>query len=556
MRYRYALLLGRRGELTEFHRLYEHHYRKSGVASLDCLSVQADIEAGRSEKVRARGLDLWLVGRSQVDECDAVFDYLRDNGLIGRAEHVQRFDLAVENREFRLARWLGKAIDEAHVDTAVRWMAAQSNPERFLATHDQRRDSATHREQLAYAAERLTYRDTHVAAHHWDIVEPRYAFTEEQRLRIRRHIALWAARDNLPDGYRRLVALPVAARDDEVMRWRARTSLREQQWQRLLGDIDAMTPPLQDRQEWQYWRAVALQRLGQPAEARAVFERLSKDRSYYGFLAADELGRPYALDQQPLVADESLLATVAALPDIVRARELFFVGLEGNGRSEWDTAVRSLPDEEKRQAAILAHRWGWHSRAIAVAASLGEYGDLTMRYPLPWQEQFELSASDASIDPTWAYGIARSESLFMRDVRSGAGAVGVMQLLPATGKQVAREIKAPYAGIATLTDPLANIRLGTSYLGQMVQRFGGNRVLATAAYNAGPHRIDEWLPQDGSVDARAWIETIPFNETRKYVKRVLTAQTIFHWRLTGDALRLSDNLPPVAAAEDVRLAAR
>ncbi|MEJ2276080.1 MAG: hypothetical protein P8Y01_16220, partial [Woeseiaceae bacterium] len=295
VRYRYALLLGRRGDLTEFHRLYEHHYRKSGVATLDCLSVQADIEAGRSEKVRARGLDLWLVGRSQVDECNAVFDYLRDNGLIGRAEHVQRFDLAVENREFRLARWLGKAIDEAHVDTAMRWMAAQSNPERFLATHDERHDSETHREQLAYAAERLTYRDTHAAALHWDIVEPRYAFTEEQRLRIRRHIALWAARDNLPDGYHRLVALPVATRDDEVMRWRARTSLREQEWQRLLGDIDAMTPPLQDRQEWQYWRAVALQRLGQPAEARAVFERLSEDRSYYGFLAADELGRPYAL---------------------------------------------------------------------------------------------------------------------------------------------------------------------------------------------------------------------------------------------------------------------
>jgi soluble lytic murein transglycosylase len=287
-----------------------------------------------------------------------------------------------------------------------------------------------------------------------------------------------------------------------------------------------------------------------------VFEHLSKDRSYYGFLAADELGRPYALDQQPLQVVESDLALVAAEPAIIRARELFHVGLEGRGRSEWDAAVRNLTDGQKRQAAILAHRWGWHSRAIAVVASVGEYGDLTMRYPLPWKEQFELSSNDARIDPTWAYGIARSESLFMRDVRSGAGAIGVMQLLPSTGKQVAREIELPYAGVITLTDPMANIRLGTTYLGQMVQRFGGNRVLATAAYNAGPHRIDEWLPRDGTVDARAWIETIPFNETRKYVKRVLTAQTIFHWRLTGDTLRLSDNLPPVAAATDVRLASR
>ncbi len=556
LRYRHAVRLGRRGNLAEFRELYDRHYRKSGVAALDCLAIQADIAADRTAGVRERGIDLWLIGRSQVDECDPVFDYLKENDLLGREEYAQRFELAVEAREFRLARWLGKAIDEQHVETATGWLAAQSNPEIFLATHEQQHDNETYRAQLVYAAERLTYRDPQAAAYHWSAVEPRYEFSAEQRAGIQRHIALWAARDNLPDGYRRLADLPAAARDNEVMRWRARASLRELEWQRLLGDIDAMAQDERDRQEWQYWRAVALQRTGQSAAAQALFERLGNDRSYYGFLAADELGRPYALEQRPLQADEAELAVVAALPDIIRARELFRVGLEGRGRSEWDTAVRSLTDEQKRQAAILAHRWGWHSRAIATAASLGEYDDLTMRYPLPWKDQFESSSSDARIDSTWAYGIARSESLFMRDVRSGAGAVGVMQLMPATGKQVAREIKVPYAGIATLTDPVANIRLGTTYLGQMVQRFGGNRVLATAAYNAGPHRIDDWLPKDGTVDARAWIETIPYNETRKYVKRVLTAQTIFHWRLTGDVLRLSDNLPDVTAAHDVRLAAR
>ena len=556
LRYRYALLLGRRGDFSGFQDLYGRYYEKSGAAALDCLSVQADIAAGRDGQVRERGIDLWLIGRSQVDECDPVFDYLRAQGLLGRDAHAQRFALAIDNREFRLARWLGKAIDEQHVDTATRWIAAQANPERFLATHDPAYDSETYRAQLAYAAERLTYRDAQAAAHHWEAIESGYAFSTEQRSRIRRHIALWTARDNLPDGYGRLTALPVDVQDDEVMRWRARSSLRELEWQRLLDDIEAMAAAERGREEWQYWRAVALQRLGQTTAARAVFEELCKQRSYYGFLAADELGRPYALGERPLQAVDSELAVVATLPGIVRARELFHVGLEARGRSEWDAAVRNLSTEQKRQAAILAHRWGWHSRAIAVAASVGEYDDLTMRYPLPWKEQFELSSQDARIDPTWAYGIARSESLFMRDVRSGAGAIGVMQLLPSTGKQVAREIKVPYAGVATLTDPTANIRLGTTYLGQMVQRFGGNRVLATAAYNAGPHRIDEWLPRDGSVDARAWIETIPFNETRNYVKRVLTAQTIFHWRLTGDTLRLSDNLPPVAAVDDIRLAAR
>ena len=138
----------------------------------------------------------------------------------------------------------------------------------------------------------------------------------------------------------------------------------------------------------------------------------------------------------------------------------------------------------------------------------------------------------------------------MRDIRSSAGAIGLMQLLPETGRKVAREIKLPYFGLDTLTNPQANIRLGTTYLANMAERYGGNRVLATAAYNAGPHRVDRWMPEEGSIDARIWIENIPFNETRRYVRRVLAAETIFYWRLTGDMQRLSDQLPVVEALPD------
>jgi soluble lytic murein transglycosylase len=275
---------------------------------------------------------------------------------------------------------------------------------------------------------------------------------------------------------------------------------------------------------------------------------LRQERSFYGFLAADKLDKDYALDHSDLMVNEVKLAELEARPEILRARELFFVGQDSRGRSEWDAAMRQLSGDEKSQAAILADRWGWHSRAIAAVASTGEYNDLSIRYPLPYKESFELFSTAASIPSTWAYGIARSESLFMRDVRSSAGAIGLMQLMPATGRDVARDIKLPYQGLTTLVDPESNIRLGTSYLGQMAARYGGNQVLATAAYNAGPHRVDGWLPQNGSLDARIWIENIPFNETRKYVKRVLAAQTIFHWRMTGQVRRLSDELSLIKAA--------
>jgi len=554
--YKQALMLARNGNLADFQKIYQQFYQGQDIARLDCLSLQAEIAARRHARVHQRAIDLWLVGTSQVSECDPVFEYLNNNQLLGSYEFRHRFELAVDSREFQLARWLAKRIDQQHIDTATRWIQAQSAPDQFLNRHNTALNSPTYRKQLVYAAERLTYRDPEEALRLWQTVATRYGFSQEQKLRVRRHIALWTARDNLPGGYALLAKLPTAAQNGEVLRWRARISLRDTEWHRLLNDIAAMAPTEKNAEEWQYWRAVALHRTGSVADAKVAYGNLRRERSYYGFLAADELGEPYALDNSEIAADEAALEAVAKKPGIVRARELFLVGLDGRGRSEWDAAVRHLDTAEKQQAAILADRWGWHSRAIATAASVGHYDDLAIRYPLPWKQQFQAYSNAANISSTWAYGIARSESLFMRDVRSSAGAIGLMQLMPATGQEVARNIQLPYAGLATLTDPESNIRLGTSYLGQMAKRFGGNPVLATAAYNAGPHRVDRWLPEKGSEDARVWIENIPFNETRKYVKRVLSAQAIFHWRMTGQVRRLSDELPRVKRTADAQLASR
>ncbi len=547
LRYRVALEYVRRGDLPAYLRLYKSYYQGLDNAKLDCLALRAEIAAGQGARAVIRAKDLWLVGKSQVDECDPVFEFLKDSGRLSALDYRKRYALAIDAREFSLARWLGKSIDDAHVEEARLWLAAQANPEKFLRDRISTPAGSDVRGQLAYAAERLTYRDPELALALWSAVRERYPFSGEQQLSTERHIALWTARDRLPGGYALLAALPIAAQDDEVLRWRARVSLREQQWLRLLGDIGAMSADEQVTEEWRYWRAMALIHSGQVNAAIAALDALAAERSYYGFLAADELGRDYPLDDAGLADNPVIKAKLEQRTDIRRARELFFVGQDGRGRSEWDAATSYLAPEEKIQAALLANDWGWHSRAIATVASVGEYDDLSLRYPLPFRAAFEQHATSASISPTWAYGIARSESLFMRDIRSSAGAVGLMQLMPATGKSVARAIKLPYRGIDTLTDPLANIRLGTAYLGQMIERFGGNPVLATAAYNAGPHRVDAWMPANGSVDARVWIENIPFNETRSYVRRVMSADAIFHWRLNGTTRRLSDTLVTVNA---------
>ena len=556
LRYRYALHLAKTGDLGAYLKIYKQFYQGLEITQLDCLALRAEIDAGEQQRVVNRALDLWTVGKSQVNECDPVFEHLADANILDPGDYIRRFGLAVEAREFSMARWLGKSIDQDHIDIASRWIKAQRDPVAFVKNDKQRSNDSATREQLVYAIERITYNDPLLALELWNDLSRGQRFSAQQELLTERHIALWMARDNLPGAYAQLNQLPIAAQNEEVLRWRARTSLRDSNWPNLLADIASMTDAEQSSEEWRYWHGIALQHDGKMGAATEIFSSLAAERSYYGFLAADELGLPYAFGNNDVAPDERIIAQLGKRADLIRAQELFLVGLDGRGRSEWDIAISFMPDEQKVQAAILASRWGWHSRAISAAASAGEYDDLSLRYPLPYHDIFRKYAQDASIPPTWAYGVARSESLFMRDVRSSAGAIGLMQLMPNTGREVAKQIRLPYAGLDTLTNPQSNIRLGTTYLGQMAERYGGNRVLATAAYNAGPHRVDAWLPDAGTIDARVWIENIPFNETRKYVRRVMAADTIFHWRITGETRRLSDELLLVRAGGKPQRVAR
>ena len=221
LRYRYALHLAKSGDLAAYYALYQQFYQGQGIARLDCLALQAELADERFARVDGRALELWLVGRSQVEECDPVFEYLDENALLGPVEFLERYALAIEAREFMLARWLAKKIDAAHLEEATAWVRAQDDPETFLRSYRKHANTASTRKQLVYAAERLTYRDPELASKLWKKAVRLSGFSEEQKLRTARHIALWTARDKLPGAYRRLTRLPVAAQNDEVLRWRA-----------------------------------------------------------------------------------------------------------------------------------------------------------------------------------------------------------------------------------------------------------------------------------------------------------------------------------------------
>jgi soluble lytic murein transglycosylase len=557
LRYHYALSLWRSGSHVQYFDLYQQFFQGLDVVRLDCLALQAEIAAGRENRIVNRGIEVWLTGRNQVDECDPVFDNLRDRGILDTSKYQDRFELAIEARQFALARYLARSLPADFQFNARQWTAVVNDPVAYLEAHDASIDNEQYRDQLIYAVQQIAYKQPGVASVLWNDVRGLYSFSNEQQHDIDQHLALWAARHGLADATMMLDALPVAVVDMEVRRWRVRTHLREQNWLAVVETINNMPKEEQAEEVWRYWLARANQQLGNHDFARTLFSELAVERSFYGFLAADFENLGYSFSNNRLLANDTTIHELQNRDSLVRAHELFLVGLEGRGRSEWDAEVSMFTAEQKLQASILAHQWGWHSRAISTAAMVGQYDDLELRYPIPYSAEFEKYAQVANIQRSWALGIARSESLFMRDIRSSAGAVGLMQLMPDTARRTAQDVNLKYAGLVTLTDPDSNIRLGTAYLRKMLERFDNNQVLATAAYNAGPLNVENWLPVDGDIDALIWIENIPYNETRKYVRRVLAAAAIFHWRLTGETRRLSpmltavsaDNKPPQVASE-------
>jgi soluble lytic murein transglycosylase len=551
LRYRWARSLARRREWRQFLDLYDNNYADSEDTELHCLALTADIETGQTDDTVSRAKGLWLSAYSQPEECDPVFEFLADGGYLTADLRRQRIALALPEGQIRLARYLARPLAEPDRRMIERWAKMKSDPAGQLARSDRFANNETDREMVVYGFRRLARQDPE-RARQLLLRYADYPLEPDRRSRVRRDIALTQARRFMPEGRALLEQLPDEDRDPIVAQWRVRLALRDRDWAAALAAIDRLPAGEAERDAWRYWRARSLAAVGDNDAAAAAFDALALERDYYGFLAADHRGKTYRFDHRPTPPREDVIAGIAARPAVVRARELFMTGLYGRGRAEWNAILETLNPEEKAQASILAHRWGWHSRAISTAAGTGLYDDLDLRYPTPWRQLFEPLSREASLEPSFAYGIARSESLFMPDVSSSAGAIGLMQLMPATGKETARQAGIRYRGRISLVDPATNIELGTRYLATMLERFGGNPVLASAAYNAGPHRVSRWLPEEGQLPADVWIDSIPFRETRRYVRRVLSSDTVFDWRFDGEHRRLSERMPPVSADAESR----
>jgi soluble lytic murein transglycosylase len=237
LRYQFSLHLADSGHLSEYLEIYRRYYQDLNIAKLDCLALQGEIREGRQNRIITRGLDLWLVGKSQADECDPVFTHLRTANELTNEHYEKRFALAVDERHFSLARYLSNPLHAEYFEQANFWLEAQNESIKFLRTHQDRVDSDVGHQQIIYAIERIAFNDPLLANENWIALREKYQFATRQQHHISRHIALWAARRQLPEARALLYSLPPKAIDQEVVRWMIRTSLRLEAWDDVLRSI-------------------------------------------------------------------------------------------------------------------------------------------------------------------------------------------------------------------------------------------------------------------------------------------------------------------------------
>jgi soluble lytic murein transglycosylase len=527
LRVEWLKVLGKRGDWARFGARYAPAGGED--AELACYAIQYRYQREGAAALAA-AKPLWFTGQSTPDACEVLFAALIAKGDLSLSDRRERFRLAVANGNARLAQAIADDLPGKDAIAPRELRAIDRDPMRALAKGQFAWKAPSGRELALYALERAARKDAADARVAW--IKWRTRLPEADRSYGDLRIAWHAARQLDPAANQWFKDVVGVALTPEQQAWRVRAALRAAAWSDVQAAINAL--PQGDQQEpvWRYWRARALAARNANDEAHALFATIADGVDYYALLAADALGRGgarlAALSNDAAPVDPVALASFGARPDVQRAVLLARFDLRPESLREWSYAIRGLDDSALLLAAQFARNAGLYDRAIFTAerAASSNFG---LRYMTPYRAQFEAAAREQGIDCELLYGIARQESRFVADIVSGAGAVGLMQLMPGTARWVAKRLATTDYSPTRIADVQLNTQFGAFYFKYWQDRLGNLPALAAAAYNAGPSRAQAWRPSAAPLEGAIWVETIPFNETRDYVKRVL-ANTMLYTR--------------------------
>ena len=329
----------------------------------------------------------------------------------------------------------------------------------------------------------------------------------------------------------------------ESQEWKVRAGLRAKDWSLVKNAIEGMNPIVRSKDPaWTYWYGRALKAQGQDAKAKESFEFIDEQYNFYGQLAREELGKSNHAPSRTKVTEQEIDA-MASRKGFVRSERLYAMNLRFEGNREWNWELRNMTDKQLLAAAEYAKRIQLFDRVVNTADRTKQEHDFSLRYPTPFRDELSPIARQIDLNLAWAYGLIRQESRFIMNASSSVGASGLMQVMPNTAKYVAKKIGMLNYTNDKLSDTNTNLTLGSNYLNMVLVDLDGSWVLASAAYNAGPSRSKAWRekltsPTEGAIFA----ETIPFNETRTYVKNVLSNANYYSSVMNGQTPSLKQRL--------------
>jgi soluble lytic murein transglycosylase len=530
MKLRWLRLLAARGDWRPF---VAHYDQKMNFTELDCLYGQYQLASGQTQQGYETAERLWLVGKSQHDACDALFERWADAGQLTEQLRWKRTKLAVESGNYGLANFLVKSLPTLKTQGELLIDVAQKpqmlgQPDRF------RPSTPAMGDVVSIGLRRLARTDPEKALGLLDSYARSMSFSADEKVAIARQIGLTLAKRFDARALKVMADYDPELRDNTVSEWRARLLLRLGRWNDVYELTQRFPEELASSNRWRYWKARSLE-LAQPnsEQAALLYQPVASERDFYGFLAADRIQAPYKLNHQPLELDPKLVQKARNTAGIRRAMEFHARGQIVDGRREWYHVSRLFSRDELVAQARLAYEMEWYFPAIRTISQAKYWDDLDIRFPMAHRSSLVNAAKAREIHPSWVFAITRQESGFMADARSPVGATGLMQLMPATAKETARRFDIPLSSPQQVLNPNVNIQLGAAYLSQIYGQFNGNRVLASAAYNAGPGRVRQWLKNAEHLPFDVWVENIPFDETRQYVQNVLTYAVIYGQKLNA-----------------------
>ena len=525
---------------------YLNAYTPQKSVSRQCSYLNALLKTDKKEQAFNQVADIWLVGKSQPKSCDPVFSAFKKAGKMTPELLWERIKLAMKKGRTSLATYLAKSLSKDDQQWVKEWVKIYRKPELVLKSKLLKQKHPVSSPIQIHAVERMANKKPAAAIKLLASLEQKNHFSVAEQDKMYRAIGMKLAYRHGDDAWYWLDKISDENSDETVRQWRARSAIREDNWDAVYSSITRLSEEEQEDFRWQYWLAASKAQKGKKTEALKDYYQLAQNRSYYGFLAADKMDMPYEFQNSPLTPDNLTLEKIAQHPGILRAREFYLLNRTVSARREWYfTTRKQMNNNERAIAAKVAQQWGWHNRAIITMAYTDQRNDIELRFPVLQKERVTKYSQQQQLQPAYTMAVIRRESAFATDARSRVGALGLMQIMPATGKVIASKLKVKYNSKNQLLNPETNVKFGTKYLNMMLRKFHDQPALASAAYNAGGHRVKVWLPKDKDMSAERWIESIPFKETREYVSSILAYTAIYEHRLGLSQTRLNSRMPDV-----------